>query len=95
MPSFRRIWVLNLTEFRKPSLTEFGPSNFAKFDSLSSQTYLSAASLEMQKGGHSAENMAARECGEVGECCCAHLFDAVTTFILNTHIYSTQKHHKI
>ena len=77
MPSFRRIWVLNLTEFRKPNLTEFGPSNFAKFDSLSSQTYLSAVSLEMQKGGHSAQNMAARECGEVRECCCAHLFDAV------------------
>ena len=58
-------------------MTEFGPSNFAKFDSLSSQTYLSAVLLEMQKGGHSAQNMAAGECGEMRECCCAHLFDAV------------------
>ena len=60
---------------RITNLTEFGPSNFAKFNSLSSQTYLSAVLLKMQKERLLSTNMAATV--EVRECLRAHLIDVV------------------
>ena len=56
-------------------MTEFGPSNFAKFNSLSSQTNLSAVLLKMQKERLLSTNMAATV--EVRECLRAHLIDVV------------------
>ena len=62
-------------EFRKPNLTEFGPSNFAKFNSLSSQTCLSAVLLKMRKERSFSTSMAATM--EVRECLRAHLINVV------------------